>query len=128
MNDETKQMTLRGGWTAVLSRTELTLSNAKSGASYTFQRATASAQIERMGLTFASPFIVVRKPKRTPVRVLPEQVPVLNEWFGPDYSVELRNQLNNRMRFGIPIGLFYLVTSGFSPRSEERRVGRHGTP
>lgn len=114
MSEELQELTLRNGWTAVLTPTQLTLSDAKSGESYAFERATAAAEIERFGLTFDSPFIVIRKPKRRAVRVRLGQVPILNDWFGPDYSAELRNQLNNRMRFGIPIGFLYIATSGLS--------------
>jgi hypothetical protein len=115
MSDESTQMTLRDGWEATLTPTQLTLTNAKSGLSHTVERAAAPADIERYWLSLKPPAIVLRKPKRQRIRVLPEQGPVLDAWCGPDYTAELPNQVQNRMLFGIPFGLACVATSAPPP-------------
>ena len=107
-----QEMVFKDDWRGRLTADalELTRANAESRR---LPRADTLEVVERVGLRFPQPFLVLRKPKRRVIKMEPDQARVIDHWLGNDFRAEVDHQLRNRKGWAIPIGVSYFISDRY---------------
>lgn len=108
--EQVTELAIANNWSLRLSPEALDLTSADPSESRHVPRSRALDVVERVGLRFPSPFLVVREPKRRSFRMNAEQARIVDSWLGDQFGPEIDHQLRNRMSSAIPMGLLYFVT------------------
>jgi hypothetical protein len=106
-------LTLKDGWQARLTPDALELVRAHPAESRRLPRAEALELVERVGLRFPHPFLVLHKPNRRAIKLSPDDARVIDRWLGDDFGPELRHQLRARMSSAIPFGVLYFINDRY---------------
>ena len=109
----TQELALRDGWRARLTADTLEFIKTSAGESRLLSRAQALAQLDRVGLRFPQPFLVLRKPNRRVIKMTADDARVIDRWLGDDFGPEVDHQLRNRMSSAIPFGIFYFLSDRY---------------
>ena len=108
-----QELMLKDGWRARVTADALELVKADPPESRHLPRAEALQLVERVGLRFPQPFLVVRKPNRRAIKMSTNEAAVIDAWLGNDFRPEVDHQLRNRMSSAIPFGLFYFISDRY---------------
>jgi hypothetical protein len=108
-----QEMTLANGWRVRLTTDTMELVRADPPESRPLPRAQSLGLVERVGLRFPQPFLVLRKPDRRVIKMSPDQARVIDGWLGDDFGPEVDHQLRNRMRSALPFGALYFISDRY---------------
>lgn len=114
----------KGTWKVSLDSEVLRLTSADGSEAYEISRAEGAEKIELPGGLLGKRMLVAHIPKRQVFQVESEKIAVLKEWLGP--PTMLKMTLRRRLRWGLPIGILFIVTS--LPLPGDPEAGVEGVP
>ena len=116
----------KGMWNLTLEPEMLTLSSIKSGEQHQISKAEASEKIELVGPFLNDRFLSAKIPKKQMFELKPEQAALLKEWLGPPTVKELKMTLKKRLKWCLPLGILFILTS--FPMSADPEAGLEAIP
>jgi hypothetical protein len=108
-----QELALQEGWRVRLTGDSMELVKSAPAESRQLPRAQALQMVERLGLRFPQPFLVLRKPNRRVIRMSTAAAAVIDAWLGNDFGPEVDHQLRNRMSSAIPVGALYFLSDRY---------------
>ncbi len=101
----------KGTWRLSLHPDSLELKALQGDESFEISRSESVEKIELRQSRFFNPMLVVSTPKRIVFQLEPPQLAALNKWLGPPTLQGLKVALKRRLRWALPIGIFFIITS-----------------
>jgi hypothetical protein len=108
-----QELALGDGWRAQLAPDSLELIRANPAEVRLLQRSQALQLVDRVGLRFPHPFLVLRKPDRRVIKMSADQARVIDAWLGSDFGPEVDHQLRARMSSALPFGALYFISNHY---------------
>lgn len=113
----------KGTWNISLNARDLMLTAVDRDESFQILRVDAEEKIELRESSFTAPLLIVSIPKKKVVLKLEhKQAELLKKWLGPPTIRGLKVALRQRLRWCLPIGIFFVIASIPLPADPEAGI------
>lgn len=100
----------KGLWRITLEPEAMALRYDKTGDEYRIDKSEAAEKVELAGI-LSERILVAQIPKKEAFELNAEQIALVKEWLGPPTMKELKMALKKWLKWCLPVGIIFLLTS-----------------